>query len=210
MAARKPLSAGLQRPIPPADTPTHIAAILNRIGKLERAQRAAVPDQLLRRLDALGEIVANLQESHGQLAEYLHQELVEIREALPDSRPTLRIDFDLATALSAVDQMDIPTEPRAWPVGNHGAEIDVDALAQEVHDLRLSDPDGFAQLGAGPVTPADIAYAKKRWPEVVFLGPADQEQFARDVRANRPRDSGSVPPPLDSLPARPNWFRRWF
>ena len=44
-------------------TPTHIAAILSRIGKLERAQRAALPDQLLKKLEALGKIVANAREA---------------------------------------------------------------------------------------------------------------------------------------------------
>lgn len=114
------------------NTPTAIAALLNRVGSIERKT-----DRLLSRLDALGKIVANLEGSHTQLAEYAHQELVEIREALIEST-SIELTGSLADIAKGLpiplpDPVRRVREQNAWPVGEHGEEIDVDALAQEVH-----------------------------------------------------------------------------
>lgn len=142
-------------------TPTHIAAILNRLGKLERQQRAAVPDQLLRRLDALGKIVANLQESHRDLARYLHQELVEIREALMDvAPPAQEVGIDPKYLPKWIREMANPQpKQQVWPVGDHGSEIDVDAFAQDVHDLRPNAVIPMERGAAGARTPSWM----RRW-----------------------------------------------
>lgn len=161
MTAKKPLAnprlaakvaagnkAGLD-----SGTPTHITAILSRIGKLERAQRASLPDQLLRKLDALGKIVANLQESHGSLAQWAHQELAEIRLALLDEvqitgdvgMPQVDIDGFAQFRKPPVSPEDIALAKQLWPDAVRLTQPHLEEFARQVRHAQQT-PNGVLLL----------------------------------------------------------------
>lgn len=75
------LAAQLAKPTLAMDTPTVISAMLNRLGKLERAQQAGIPDSVLQRLDELESQVKLLITSQELAAAFLHQEIQELRAA---------------------------------------------------------------------------------------------------------------------------------
>ena len=104
-----------QKPFLPSDTPTYVTALFKRIGDLERARRETGSGQLAKRLDRLEKQLATLAESHGTMADYLRQELAEVRIALADGPAT-------QTQMS-------------------GSEIDLDGFAQRIYEARLASDD---------------------------------------------------------------------
>ncbi|MGH8028142.1 MAG: hypothetical protein ACREO0_15600, partial [Pseudoxanthomonas sp.] len=168
------------------DTPTHISAILGRVGKLERAQRASIPEQLLKKLDALGKIVANLEQAHVDLAAYVHQELAEIRLALTESVEPQR----LATCVGGSDLLEVA----------FGGQL------LEMASAMLDMPSNATIA----VTEKDVERAVACWPGAAYLQRSDLEEFARSCRIATAA-GGVVELPIDKLPAQgkaPGWLLR--